>query len=58
VAPVRVRQVVLLATVAVRLRRSLAVSLRIRPTVIASTPSAREDAGRGVAARATDTAQT
>src|SRR6266536_1993047 len=41
VAPVRVRRVVLLAPAAARVRRSFAVSLRISPTVIPSTPSAR-----------------
>ena len=41
VAPVMLRRVVLLAPVAARVRRSLAVSLRIRPTVIPSTPRAR-----------------
>src|SRR6266542_130735 len=41
VAPVRERRVVLLAPAAARVRRSFAVSLRISPTVIPSTPSAR-----------------
>ena len=40
VAPVIVRRVQLLAPVAVNVRRSRPVSLRMRPTVIASTPSA------------------
>ena len=40
VAPVIVRRVVLVAPVAVSVRSSLAVSLRMRPTVMASTPSA------------------
>jgi hypothetical protein len=40
VAPVRVRRVVLAAPVAVSVRRSLAVSLRIRPTVMAITANA------------------
>ena len=40
VAPVIVRRVVLLAPAAASVRRSRAVSLRIRPTVMTSTPSA------------------
>ena len=40
-APVRVRRVWLLAPVAARVRRSLPVSLRISPTVMARTPRAR-----------------
>ncbi len=39
-APVIVRRVVLVAPVAASVRSSLAVSLRMRPTVMASTPSA------------------
>ena len=41
VAAVRVRRVELLAPVAARVRRSLAVSLRMRPTVMARMPRAR-----------------
>ena len=41
-AAVKVRRVELLAPVAARMRRSLAVSLRMRPTVMASTPRARK----------------
>ena len=40
VAAVMVRRVVLLAPVAARVRRSLAASLRIRPTLMARMPSA------------------
>jgi hypothetical protein len=40
VAAVRVRRVALPAPVAARVRRSLAVSLRIRPTLMARMPSA------------------
>src|SRR5437764_9205303 len=41
VAAVRLRRVLLLAPVAARVRRSLAVSLRIRPTLMARMASAR-----------------
>jgi len=42
VAPVSARRAVLLAPAAVSVRRSLAVSLRISPTVVPSTPSEHE----------------